>query len=239
VVSDGLLRSMVELTNVMQHERSLGPSLARVAEAAVASIPRCDSASVALSVEGRPATAAMSARIALELDLVQYSTGEGPCLRTMESATSMRIDLVEHDEEFPHFASGAKRLGVNAVLSLPATIDSRAVGTLNVYSRSGPFDETAEDIGRVLATQVAIALVQSDQLAASQAVADRAQREADEAAEVSMATGMLVAAEECTVEQAEGLLRGAARQDEERLITIARRIIAEHDRLRQQPDEHR
>jgi len=78
--SEDLVNTLQTLAEVIQGQRTLGGALAGIAEAATASVPRCDAASVAISIEGSPSTAAITARVALELDTVQYDTNDGPCL---------------------------------------------------------------------------------------------------------------------------------------------------------------
>src|SRR3954462_11690270 len=95
---EDLVGVLQELAEVLQTQRTLGGALGGIAEAATVSVPGCDAASIAISVEGRPATAAITARIALELDLVQYETEEGPCLTSFRSMETVRIDLVEHGD---------------------------------------------------------------------------------------------------------------------------------------------
>jgi len=212
--------------------RGIGTALANIAEAATVSVPRCDAASIALSIEGRPASAAITARVALELDLVQYDKDEGPCLTAMKSISAVRIDLVEEGDRFPHFAVAARRFGVRSVLSLPATLGPVVVATLNLYSRTGPFDETAETVAAVLGAQVAIAVSRSPEFAAARVVVEEAQRDVDDRTTVDVATGLLMSNEACTVEQAQGLLSHAAAQDEQTVLQIARRIIDQHERSR-------
>jgi GAF domain-containing protein len=228
MTSERLVGTLQALAEVLQDQRTLGTALARIAEAATISVPRCDAASIAISIEGRPATAAVTARVALELDMVQYDTQEGPCLTSFRTTDTIRIDLVEHGDVFPHFAVAAQRLGVRAVLSAPATWGAETVATLNLYSRTGPFDESAVSIASVLAAQVAIAVSRSPEFAAARDVVEEAQRNADDAGEVDLATGLLMVNEACTVEQAEGLLRHAAVESEETVLEIARRIIEQH-----------
>jgi len=230
--SEDLVSALQALADVLQSQRTLGGALANIAEAATVSVPRCDAASIALSIEGRPASAAVTARVALELDLVQYDEAEGPCLVALKSMSAVRIDLVEHGDRFPHFALAAQRLGIRSVLSLPATWGSEVVATLNLYSRAGPFDETAETVAAVLAAQVAIAVSRSPEFAAARAVVEQAQRDVDDKATVDVATGLLMSNEACTVEQAQGLLSHAATQDEQTIVEIAQRIIDQHDRSR-------
>ena len=115
-----------------------------------------------------------------------------------------------------------------SVLSIPATWGGEVVATLNLYSRSGPFDETAGTIARLLAAQVAIAVSRSPEFAASRAVVEQGQRDAEDQANVNMATGLLMINEACTAEQAEGLLREAAANSEQTVLEIAQRIIEQH-----------
>src|SRR4051812_16013623 len=116
---EDLVGALQRLAEVLQTQRTLGGALAGIAEAATLSVPGCDAATIAISVEGRPATAATTARVALELDMVQYDAGDGPCLTTFRTMSSMRLDLTEPDDSFPHFAVAAKSRGVCAVLSVP------------------------------------------------------------------------------------------------------------------------
>lgn len=223
-----LLTALSRLAEVLQVHHTLGGALADIAEACTTSVPRCDAGSVALSINGRPTTAVATARIALELDMVQYDLHDGPCLTTFRTMDAVRIDLVEPFEEFPHFAVAAQRQGITSVLSVPALWGDDLVGTLNLYSRSGSFDETAASIAAVLATQVTIAVTRSPEFTAARDVVEHAQREADDQAEVNLATGMLMANQGCTPEQAAGLLREAATEGERTVLQIAQRIIDQH-----------
>jgi GAF domain-containing protein len=227
------MQSLMELSEVLLRERTLGVNLALIAQAATETVTGCDGASIALSVQGRPATAAITTRVALEVDMVQYDTGEGPCLTALGSPRSVRIDAIETSEDFPHFAVGARKLGVQSVLSVPAMRGEDIVGTLNLYSRTpGAFDETSETIARVLAAQIAIAISRSPEYSAARNVTEQAQRDTDDNADISVATGILIATEDCTAEQAAGLLRHAANQDAQTVLQIAQRIIrqAKHSR---------
>jgi GAF domain-containing protein len=228
MTSGDLVSALQQLAEVLQTQQTLGGALAGVAEAATRSVPGCDAATVAISIEGRPATAAMTARIALELDMVQYDTDDGPCLTSFRTMSTMRLDVAEQDEKFPHFALAAKRRNVLGVLSLPATWGTEVVGTLNLYSRRGPFDESAVSVAVVLAAQVAIAVSRSPEFAAARAVVEHAQRSAEDRADVNVAAGLLMINQACTAEQAEGLLRQAAEHDSETILAIAHRIIQEH-----------
>jgi GAF domain-containing protein len=229
---DDLVSTLQRLADVLQAERTLGGALASIAEAATTSVPGCDGATVAISIGGRPATAAMTGIVALELDMVQYDNDEGPCLTSFHTNSALRLDLYEQGEAFPHIAVAAQRAGVRGVLSTPASWGGETIATLNLYSRTGPFDESAETVAAVLAAQVAIAVSRSPEFAAARAVVEQAQRDSDDQSQISLATGMLIGTQDCTREQAEGLLRQAAAQDEQTILQIAQRIIRQHDNRR-------
>jgi GAF domain-containing protein len=231
-MTDRVINALQRLAEVIQNEDSLGAALAGIAEAATRSIPGCDAASIALSLEGRPITAAISARIALELDLAQYDAHDGPCLSAFRSKSTLRLDIAEANDAFPHFTRVAELQGVRGVLSAPALWGDDIVGTMNLYSRTGPFDATAETIASVLATQVAIAVSRSPEFVAARDVVEHAQRDLDDDAQVQVATGMLMINEACNSEQARGLIRSAAAHDDKTIVEIAQRIIDQQERSR-------
>jgi GAF domain-containing protein len=228
VSSKDLVNTLHQLAEVLQKQRTLGAALASIAEAATLSVPGCDAATIAISLSGRPSTAAITARVALELDMLQYDTHDGPCLTSFRTMSTVRVDLIEDGDAFPHFAVGARRKGVRGVLSVPALWGSEVVATLNLYSRTGPFDETAASVGVVLATQVSIAVSRSPEFVAARSVVEKAQRNVEDDADVNLASGLLMINEACTAEQADGLLRQAAIEDERTIVEIAQRIIRQH-----------
>jgi GAF domain-containing protein len=227
-MSDDLVSTLQELADVLQTQRTLGSTLASIAEAATVSVPGCDAATIAISIAGRPATAAMTGTVALELDMVQYDNDDGPCLTTFRTASTLRLDVYEQSEAFPHVAVAAQRVGVRAVLSVPAIWGTETIATINLYSRTGPFDDSAETVAAVLAAQVAIAVSRSAEFVAARAVVEEAQRKTDDHSQISLATGLLIGSQDCTREQAEGLLRNAADHDEQAIVQIAQRIIEQH-----------
>ena len=80
----------------------------------------------------------------------------------------------------------------------------------------------------MLAAQVAIAASRSPEFVAARAAVEGAQRKTDDHSQIAMATGMLIGSQDCTREQAGGLLRQAAAEDEQTILQIAQRIIEQH-----------
>ena len=206
-MTEDVVSALQQLAEVIQDEESLGAALASIAEATTTSVPGCDAASIAISLEGRPVTAAMTARIALELDMVQYDTHDGPCLSSFpidERASSRHRRRRRHVPALQQSRTAPRGAGSSVV---PAMWGNDIVGTVNLYSRTGPFDETAETIARRPRRPG------RDRRQPLARVRRRPQRGRTRPARPRrpgsgrIATGLLMVNEACTAEQAERLLQ--------------------------------
>ena len=76
-------------------ESDLNDDLQQLAGAARETVPRCDNASITLILHGSATTPAATDRVVLELDLLQYDRGEGPCLDAIREGRVIRVDFIE------------------------------------------------------------------------------------------------------------------------------------------------
>ncbi|CAN5752016.1 GAF and ANTAR domain-containing protein [soil metagenome] len=132
---DEVRRNIDVVNRLLATQRTLPAKLEAVAVLLAVTVPDCASVSVALVVEGAAITGAASSELAIEADLVQYATGDGPCLEAAAAAKAVRIDVLEHDERWVHFAPGALRVGIESVLSVPLVSEEVVVGSINLYSQ--------------------------------------------------------------------------------------------------------
>jgi GAF domain-containing protein len=190
------------------------------------SIPRCDSASIALLVEDTALTGVTTSHLALEADLVQYRHDEGPCLSAARLRSPVRIDVLRSEERFVHFAPGAIALGVESVLSLPLLSEEVAVGSVNLYSTtSGAFADPPRAALEPMLAYAADVIARSPLYAASIDLVERLVDVAEEATVVDIALGRLVRTWQLDGEEAWRYLRDAADLDGS-LVASARRVIA-------------
>jgi GAF domain-containing protein len=221
-----LTQLLTSLAVALLNDTSLKADLERLTRVTCRLIERCSGASVSMLVEGEPTTVAVTDRVTLELDLVQYDGGDGPCVAAL-GGEMIRIGYLAEDERFPHFARGAADRRVQSVLSTPAIDHGQVVGSLNVYSRdSDAFDERSQDTALVMAAEVSHALVRSAVLGTARTARDRFQEQHDETTLVSQAQGVLMALHECSVAQARDLIRNASHSNGEQLRATAERILA-------------
>jgi GAF domain-containing protein len=232
---------LADLAVALLRQTTLKADLERLVRLATNLINGCCGASVSMIVEGEPTTVAVTDRVSLEIDLVQYDGGVGPCVVSL-GGEMIRIGYIPADERFPHFAAGAADRRVLSSLSVPAIDHGTVVGSLNLYSRQpDAFDGEPQNTALVIAAEVANAVAKSALLRTAQTTRDELQEQHDESALVSMAKGVMIAVHECSEAAAENLLRNAADHNGEALIRTAERILAttqqdapeagEHDRV--------
>ncbi len=217
------------VNKLLRTQRTLPAKLETVVAIAKRTVPNCDGAGIVLMIEGRPTTAAVSDWLALEIDLVQYDTGEGPCLAAIEESHVVRIDILERDERFSHFAPGALDLDLESVLSMPLAVENTVVGALNLYSRRpNAFDHEAEQAAQPLAQQAAELIATSPLYAYSLDMVDGLLESLEDQAVIAQAAGVIMVIESRTSEEAMDQLRTLALDRGTSMREVADSIIAEH-----------
>lgn len=178
--------------------------LEMLADLIVRIVPGCDSASVAIVLEGRSLTAAVTDHVALEIDLLQYQRAQGPCLDAVEGPGQVvRVDFIDNASAYQRIAPGALDVGVRSVLSVPLRHAGAAIGSLNLYSRSpGGFDDSSERAAVPFAECASIAIVEAPVLAAAIDLVGGVVAVMEDASVVEQAVGMVMHTSACTAEAA-------------------------------------
>jgi len=171
-----------------------------VAAIIVRLVDGCDSVSIAIVIEGRATTAAISDRLALEVDLVQYRAGEGPCLDALGGHV-VRLDVVD-GAGYERFAPGALDAAVLDVLSVPCVSDGRVVGTVNIYSRTRHGLASADGALAPLVDVVTDIISATTVLDAALDLADEATAALEEHGLVNQAVGFVAHRRRCSMEAA-------------------------------------
>jgi hypothetical protein len=185
----------------------------RLCEACVALLD-VDAAAISLIFDGvSSGTLGSSGASARRLDELQFIFGEGPCLESVARRAPVLVDdlAASHERRWPMYGPAMLEMEVRGVFAMPVLVAGEYVGTLDLF-RIRPGSLAADELaGATSAAEMAgvpvIDLLDSDLRAA---VADpRSNAWADlhalTRAEVSQATGMLVA--QLGVEPTEALVR--------------------------------
>ena len=222
------LERLTRVEKLLRTQRSLPAKLESVAAIARRSVPNCDAAGISLIVDGEPTTTAVSDRLAVEIDLVQYGTGQGPCLAALDGGNVIRVDILERDDRFSRFAPGALAMDINSVLSLPLPSGDRVVGALNLYSRlPNAFDSRAEQAAQPLVDHAAEVIATSALYAYALDMVDGLLESLENQAIIAQAVGMLSATETRTSDEALERLRALALASGHSMRTVAGWVIEE------------
>jgi hypothetical protein len=185
----------------------------RLCEACVVLL-EVDAVAISLVFDGaNTGTLGSSGVLATEYDELQFTLGEGPCLESVTLRAPVLVsDLSDpKDLRWPLYGPAMLSMQIRGVHAVPIVVAGEYVGALDLF-RERPGDLTAEHLrGAVVAAELAgvplLDLLDADMHAAASDPGSSAWAELNQLsrAEVSQATGMLVA--QLGVEPAEALLR--------------------------------
>jgi GAF domain-containing protein len=222
------MEKLSRVTKLLRTQRTLPARLEAVVAILKRTVPACHAAGITLLIEGEPTTSAVTDRLAVEIDLVQYRTGEGPCLAAISDSNIIRMDVMERDARFAHFAPGSLAFDINSVLSIPLTVRDRTVGALNVYSHlANAFDAKTEEMVQPMADYAAEVISSSPLYAYTLDMVDGLVETLEDQAIIAQATGVIMATEKLTAEEAFDRLRELSMASGEAMRTVADWLLAE------------
>ena len=200
--------------------------LLRIAEAAVSTIAGCRMASVTLSERSGYRTAASTDPAATAVDQAQYQSHEGPCLDAVDAPMVYAQSFP--DERWPTLASRPTESGVQSALSYrlaaasSGTADSGG-GSLNSYGVIPyAFNDTAQEIGFILAAHASVAARAVDERSTLQSLGRDLQQALLSRDVIGQAKGILMERLKITPEDAFDLLRRSSQHLNIKLRDVAR-----------------
>jgi GAF domain-containing protein len=154
-------RSLAEAARTLHHPESLDEVLTAIATTACESMPGFDLAGIStVDGHGNVVTRAVNDQRAYELDQLQYSQGEGPCLDAMGHARKVVVPRLRHEQRWPRYVPAALKYGLRSQMGIQLSLDDvGTLGGLNLYSTtSDEVDDEAESMAELFAVHAAIAL---------------------------------------------------------------------------------
>jgi hypothetical protein len=190
-------------------------------------------AGLSLAAEGKVSGALTGSDAhARELEDLQFTLGEGPCVDSVRS----RSPVLEPDlggsgfPRWPAYAPAAYERGIRAVYAIPLRIGAACLGVLDVYrDRAEPVSSDAIDVAQMFAGIALTMLVGDDRLAADAGVAPLDML--TPALEVYQAQGMVMVDLGVGLPEALVWLRAHAFVEGRPLAEIARDVVAGRLRL--------
>ena len=135
---------IAELKGVLLGTESVDDFLLDLAVLAARELGEDLSCGIILQPRDRLLTVASSDVTAAQVDEVQYSLYQGPCLHSIRTGEHVRIDDLVFDRRWWEYAVRALARGVRSSLSIPVSAQGDPVGSINLYSDRPRFFDDAQ-----------------------------------------------------------------------------------------------
>lgn len=156
-----IARAVAHAANQMHRAASVDDTLEVIVRSAAEALPTFDHIGVSTTQEdGSIITRASTSPLVLELDDLQYSLHEGPCVASMDGDDVVPAPHIKDDVRWPRYLPGALDHGLKSQLGVRLHLDDHGtIGGLNLYSTTS--EEIAEEdviVAAFFATHASLAL---------------------------------------------------------------------------------
>ncbi len=220
-----LAQHLTDIARVLLSPGTVAQILSRIVTLSVAAIDGCDEAGLCERTAGRAVLPVASGLVA-DLDLLQDSLSEGPCVDAFSGLDSVYVADLHDDARWPRFSPLAAEAGMRSALAYRLAADGRTLGALQLYARlPGAFNATERAQGLLFAAHAGIALGVAHGQAADRNRTDHLQKAMDSRETIGQAQGILMERERITAEQAFALLRRSSQHLNVRLRDVAQELV--------------
>ncbi len=212
---------MADLARSAAGPRSVNDVLSDVTAAVMELIPGADTAGVLMIGKGgRFDSLAGVTDLPHQLDELQMTFNEGPCVEAALDEVIVRTDDFRSEERWKQYSPAVVELGVLSGLSFKLYTAKRTAGALNLFAfKPHAFDGEDETIGTVLAAHAAAAILASregEELQSALSTRDR----------IGQAKGIIMERYNVDDVRAFEMLRRLSQDSNTRLVDIAERVIS-------------
>lgn len=158
--NDPISDAVTRMSRAINAPNGLDSQLDVIVDVARNSMPEIDHAGISIAHrDGTVETKAATSELVQQLDQLQYSLGEGPCLHAIESDPVVVVQDARSDTRWPRFMKAAVDLGLRSQLGVRLYLDEQSRGGLNLYSTSSDsIDSETEFLAELFASHAALAM---------------------------------------------------------------------------------
>ncbi|ELT45093.1 GAF and ANTAR domain-containing protein [Arthrobacter nitrophenolicus] len=182
---------------------------------------------ITLLRDRKAATIGWSSDSAREVDEIQYSLSQGPCLTAAEEEREVHVpDLLKENRWGPDYANAVASHGLRSVLSLPFNLQGEAKAALNLYSDvPHKFDEKAAAKARGYTREISQALRLAVRFSLHTDSAANLRATLESRTIIDIAVGIVMAQNRCSQQAAVQILTEASSNSNTKLRDIARSLV--------------
>jgi hypothetical protein len=222
-----LVRTLVELADGLVDDFDVVELLSMLADRCV-EVLAVSAAGVMLAAPGGDLRVVASSSEAMRvLELFELQSDEGPCLDCYRTGQAvLNEDLAATGGRWPRFAPVAFEAGFRSVHALPMRLRGSLIGALNLFGADRGVLAT-EDIvaGQALADVATVAVLQQRVTTESRVLIDQLNSALTTRVVIEQAKGVLAERAGLSLESAFEAMRTHARNNNLRLVDVARRVI--------------
>jgi len=222
-----LLDTFVALADTLTSDYEIGDFLQflvdRCSELLVA-----DTAGVLLEAPaGTLALAAATSPEMLEIEDLEMSLGQGPCLEAYQTGRQVTAaDLGQCRDRWPQFVDRIGELGMRSAYAFPLRLRDDRIGALNLYwSAVGAGSPREISLGQALADTAAVGILQERAVFEAERRSEQLQRALDSRIVIEQAKGMLAERRGLRPGEAFTVLRTHARSNNLKLREACRLLL--------------
>jgi GAF domain-containing protein len=199
--------------------------LRRAVDLCVVTIEACEFAGAFL-IDGDSVSAQVGTDpVVDEVDALQLSTGEGPCLDAVAQKLTFYADELGTDARWPEFGPKAEAKGMRSLLALPMATDG-TLGALNLYARyPQAFGVIDRARGLLLASMAGFACSTARSHEDEERRAENLHAALITRELIGQAQGILIERERITADQAFHVLRQASQHLNVKLREVAQDLV--------------
>ena len=182
---------------------------------------------ITLLRDRKAATIGWSSDSAREVDQIQYSLSQGPCLTAAEEEREVHVpDLLEENRWGPDYANAVASHGLRSVLSLPFNLQGDAKAALNLYSDvPHKFNEVAAVHARGYTREISQALRLAVRFSLHTDSATNLRATLESRTVIDIAIGIVMAQNRCSQEAAVRILTNASSNSNIKLRDLAGSLV--------------
>ena len=214
------------LADLRLSEETLDSVTSHIGRLGVQALDGWDAAGTCV-VEGRQvATYGITDELIRKVDQGQYDSGRGPCVDAMRNGEVHYFKGESVPLRWRQFADTAADAGIYSVLSFPLRLDNEVIGALNFYSKERDAIRNGQrEEGWVFASQAAVTLSNAKKLVSKSMQVEQLEHGLETRTMIGQATGLLMAQEGLTSDQAFQKLVSVSQNANLKLRDIALRYV--------------
>jgi GAF domain-containing protein len=218
--------SLNSLAELRLDGQTIDAVVADIGRLALDAMDGWDAAAASLVAGDRIATYGATDERVTPADQAQYDSQKGPCLDAMRSGDVQYFDGTSIEPRWRQYADTAAGCGIYSTLSFPLRLNDEMLGALNLYSRERDAIRPGHrEEGSLFAAQAAVTIANVQAYIAK----DQEVRQLEDALQsrtmIGQATGLLMADEGLTSEEAFQKLVKVSQNSNVKLRDIAQRYV--------------